>query len=234
MRKESVGTPEQFDDIVADWMREIEPYNHHRFQVDIDKAALLVVDMQNYFIHSDGYAYLPMADMIIPRINDLVGRFRESGRPVVLTAHAHDPDGSDLGIMGWWWNDHIDDGTWGAEISDSIDVLRSEPDAAVNVQNGGDFPADIVIKKQRYSAFVGTDLEARLNALGVEHVVISGVMTNLCCETTARDAFQREFKVTMLADAMATANEEMHLSTLRNMAYGFAQVITAKDLTGMF
>ena len=91
-------------------------------------------------------------------------------------------------------------------------------------------PADseAVVVKHRYSAFYNTDLETVLRCLKVEELVISGIMTNMCCESTARDAYYRDYRVFFPADATGSINEEMHLGSLRNLAFGFAQVTTAE------
>jgi nicotinamidase-related amidase len=88
-----------------------------------------------------------------------------------------------------------------------------------------------VIEKNHYSAFFGTDLEDRLRDLEVETVIISGLMTDLCCETTARDAFMRGFKVVFLADCTATECEERHLRTLKLVSRAFGEVVTSSDLS---
>ncbi|MGM0401833.1 MAG: isochorismatase family protein, partial [Chloroflexota bacterium] len=95
-------------------------------------------------------------------------------------------------------------------------------------------PQEKVVDKHRYSAFYGTDLQTVLRCLEVEDVVIAGVMTNLCCESTARDAYYRDYRVFFPADATGTVTERMHLASLLNLAFGFAYVtLTSKILEGM-
>lgn len=89
---------------------------------------------------------------------------------------------------------------------------------------------DTVVEKNTYSAFMGTGLEEMLKTMGVEEVIVAGVMTNLCCETTARDAFVRGFRVFFSTDGTATSNEELHLATLKNVAYGFGYLVDCKSL----
>lgn len=81
-----------------------------------------------------------------------------------------------------------------------------------------------VIFKHRYSAFYNTDLDTVLRCLKVEDIVIAGIMTNMCCESTARDAYYRDYRVFFLADATGSINEEMHVASLLNLAFGFASV----------
>jgi isochorismate hydrolase len=87
----------------------------------------------------------------------------------------------------------------------------------------------IIIPKKRYSAFHGTNLENILREREVKDLVIGGVMTNLCCETTARDAFVRDFRVFFLADGTSTVSEDYHLAALKNLAYGFATILTCNQ-----
>jgi nicotinamidase-related amidase len=116
--------------------------------------------------------------------------------------------------MGWWWNDMIIEGSPESEIHRDLAPL----------------PHEKVILKHRYSAFYHTDLETILRCLKVEDLVICGVMTNLCCESTARDAFYRDFRVFFPADGTASVSEEMHVATLMNLAYGFAVISSVGDI----
>ena len=90
-------------------------------------------------------------------------------------------------------------------------------------------PDDAIVDKTPYSAFFGTDLEDKLRLEGVEDLIMCGVMTNLCCETTARDAFVRDYRVFFVADATAASNDDLHVASLKNLAYGFAYIVTTED-----
>lgn len=191
----------------------LRPYNVHAdWVIEKEKAALLIIDMQNYFVHPKGASYL--GDDIISNVKRLAEAFRKAKVPVIFTQHGHEEDGSDLGMLGEWWGDGIVKGSWDHEIMDEISP-------------GVD---DHIVRKNRYSAFANTDLESILSGKGVKDVIISGVLTNMCCETTAREAFVRDHRVFFLADGTMTSNEEMHLSTLRNMAYAFAVVKTVDQV----
>jgi nicotinamidase-related amidase len=113
--------------------------------------------------------------------------------------------------MEWWWEGMCIEGTPESEVHDDIAPL----------------PKEKVVLKHRYSAFHNTDLETVLRCLKVEDLVVSGIMTNLCCESTARDAYYRDYRVFFLADGTGSINEEMHLASLLNLAFGFACVTTA-------
>ena len=89
-----------------------------------------------------------------------------------------------------------------------------------------------IIPATSYSALYNTDLETVLRCLKVEDVVVSGIMTNLCCESTARDAYYRDYRVFFPADGTGSVSEEMHMASLLNLAFGFAHVTTADAIAG--
>ncbi|KAI5071164.1 hypothetical protein GOP47_0013415 [Adiantum capillus-veneris] len=172
---------------------------------DAKQAAVLVIDMQEYF--------RGIAGPIIPAMQLTIATCRDAGIPVIYTRHAHKSP-SDYGMLGEWWPDVIHDGTPEAELLPEV-----------NKQN-----EDKLIHKHTYSAFYGTDLERFLKEQGKTEVIVTGVMTNLCCETSAREAFVRGFRVFFSSDATATSAEDLHLATLENMAYGFAYLVDCKTL----
>jgi nicotinamidase-related amidase len=200
------------------WLNEIAPYNLHKMELDTGSAALLVIDMQRYFLDADSPVFTAGGAAIIPNIRRLIEAFRIARRPVIFTTHVHHPSGRDAGILGWWWDGMIIEGTPEAEITDELAPL----------------PAESIIRKHRYSAFYNTDLEIILRGLKVKDIVITGVMTNLCCETTARDAYIRDFRVFFPADCNGAACEEMQLATLINLAFGVAYITTTEELLASF
>jgi nicotinamidase-related amidase len=214
MSQRAYVTPETLPTSTERWLRQIAPYHHHTLKLNADEAALLVIDMQNYFVDLQGRSFFPAATAILPNIKQLIEAFRHAGRPVIYTTHVHKPDGSDVGIMGWWWGDMIREGYPEAEVHPEIAPSKD----------------DKVIIKHRYSAFYNTDLETVLRCGKIGDLVITGVMTNLCCESTARDAYFRDYRVFFLADATATISEEMHLATLLNLGYGFASIRRTADI----
>lgn len=193
------------------WLERIRPWHSHELQLAPDRAALLVIDMQRFFLDPASPTFTEGGAAIVPNLQRLVAAFRRAGRPVIYTRHAHDPAGHDLGIMGWWWEGNCVEGSPESEI---------HPDLAPR-------PGEKVVLKHRYSAFYDSDLETVLRGLRAEDLVIGGVMTNMCCESTARDAYYRDHRVFFLADGTATVSEEMHLASLLNLAFGFAHVTTA-------
>jgi isochorismate hydrolase len=184
----------------------------------VPAAALLVVDMQNAFIHPDGPIYLPAGAAIVDKVATVAHAFRAAGRPVFYTRHAEDPAGGNAGMMARWWeNSSPQEGTWDAAIFEGL-----APQAG-----------DVVIPKIRYNAFIATDLEQRLREARVEDLAIVGVMANLCCESTAREAFMRDYRVFFAADGTAAPNLAFHRSSLLNLSYGFAYVLTCDELVAM-
>ncbi|RLA94482.1 MAG: hypothetical protein DRG69_05195 [Deltaproteobacteria bacterium] len=190
----------------AGYPPEIAPFVTHRWLPERERVALLVIDMQEYF--------RPLAGGIVERVRDLLGAFRRAQLPVVFTAHGHKDPRRDGGMLARWWGEVIQEGAFDHRFMEEVAPREGEK----------------VIKKRRYSAFFATELEDYLRAKGVQDLVISGVMTNLCCETTARDAFMRDFRVFFLHDATATADPELHLASLKNLAYGFAVILSVEEL----
>ena len=196
------------------WMRRVAPYTHSkRPSGDPARCALLVLDLQGFFCAPDSHAHLPAVRHVVPVVRALTHALADAGSPVLYTRHALSaPD--DAGRMGDWWGDIVRDGTPEATLW---------PDLAV--------PDDAqVLRKTRYDAFAGTDLDRRLRAAGVTTVVLTGVLTHLCVETTARAAFALGYHVVVAADATASADEELHVGALRALAHGFAQVRIAEEI----
>jgi nicotinamidase-related amidase len=208
---ESYVTPESLKAKTRLWLEQIAPFNQHRMQLSKEKAALLVVDMQHFFLDPASPTFTCGGLAILPTLKRLIDAFRKAGRPVIYTRHVHHPNRLDAGIMEWWWEGMCLEGSPESEVQSDIAPMSNEK----------------VILKHRYSAFYNTDLETVLRCLKIEDLVISGIMTNLCCESTARDAYYRDYNVFFLADGTGSINEEMHVASLLNLSFGFAFVTTA-------
>ena len=196
------------------WLDRIQPYNQHAMQLNVGNSALLVVDMQVFFLDPASPTFTCGGEAILPNVQNLLHAFRQAGRPVIFTRHVHHPDHLDSGIMGWWWEGMCLEGSPESEVHPALAPL----------------PGEKQVLKHRYSAFYNTDLETVLRCLKVEDLVITGVMTNLCCESTARDAYFRDHRVFFLADGTGSVSEELHLATLLNLAFGFAYVTTTETI----
>jgi len=205
-------TTESLPQKTSAWLDAVAPYNKTHLKLKRENAALIVIDMQRFFLEADSPTYTCGGIAILPTLKMLIDRFRSANRPVIYTRHVHHPSGIDAGIMGWWWEGMCIEGSPESEIHPDIAPLASEK----------------VVFKHRYSAFYNTDLELILRCQGIEDLVVTGIMTNMCCESTARDAYMRDFRVFFPADATGSINEEFHLASLLNLAFGFAVITTSE------
>lgn len=173
--------------------------------------ALLILDMQQYFLEPQSHAFVPSAPAIIPNILKLQHFFTQHRWPIIYTRHLNTP--SDGGLMDSWWRELIQPGN---PLSSIIQPLAA--------------PKKDILHKTRYDAFLYTDLEERLKRAGVSRVVICGVMTHLCCESTARSAFMRGFQVLFSVDGCAAYNRRFHNAALLNLAHGFAFPLLVEEI----
>ncbi len=174
--------------------------------MDLKRTALLVIDMQEYF-RSIGAG-------IVDNVNRLIDLCHTGGAAVIYTRHGIENPEKDGGMLLEWWGEVIRPGEPDHGL---LPELREIPDGAV-------------LDKTRYSAFKNTDLDETLRSRGIETVLITGVMTNLCCETTARDAFMLDYRIIFVSDANATILDEYHEATLLNLRYGFALIRTTDEI----
>jgi isochorismate hydrolase len=117
-------------------------------------------------------------------------------------------------MMARWWRDMIDSNSHGAAINDNIHI----PENSYKTE------------KHQYSAFFDTELYDILNKEKAESIIITGVMTHLCCDATAREGFMHGFAPVMVADACASYNEELHAASLIALSHGFAQITDSKTI----
>lgn len=198
-------------------MKELEQYCRakKRFKFKPKRSALIIVDAQQFFFNEKSHGYVQASNTILPNISWLVSLYREHHLPVIFTRHSLEENESP-GIMGKWWGDVIRDSNPDSQVTFELQP-RSE---------------DIVIKKNRYSAFRNTGLADILREMKVTTVVIVGVLTHLCVESTARDAFMEDFETYIVIDATASDSEKLHMSALRTLSDGFAiPVVTGEIFT---
>ncbi len=194
---------------------------HPHDRIDPAKTALVVVDMQNYFVAPGAPASSDEAPRIAPGINRLADALRERGGKIYwIVTEALPQDAGD------WLNLYELLGSRGAVRLEELD-RESEgfalwPEMDVH-------PGDETVTKLRYSAFIqdSSDLEARLRAAGVDTVLIAGVATNICCESSARDAMMLGFRTIMVHDALAAFDDAQHNAALSTfyMLFGDVQSI---------
>ncbi len=190
-------------------LKELTPYREKKAIPEFARSCLLAIDLQNYFKR----ILLP----ILKNLQRIIESWRNLNLPIIFTQHGHKEPSRDGGELGRWWGELILEGT---EEWKMIPEMRLKSE-------------DIILPKKRYSAFFETNLEKILKERGIRDLIISGVMTNLCCETTARDAFMRDYRVFFLIDGTATGREDLHLSSLKNLGFGFAYLLTCDELMNL-
>ncbi|GAA5058116.1 cysteine hydrolase [Erythrobacter westpacificensis] len=196
--------------------------------IDPAKTAHLIVDMQNGFVAEGAPVEVPEARGVVDEINRLSRAVRDaSGVNVFLRFTTPDPDGP----AAWpIFAERMMDGIAAHReaFTKGADYWQMWPEIEVDA-------ADLLVDKHRFSAFTpGTcDLHSILSEHGIENLLISGTLTNCCCESTARDAMQLNYRVIMAVDACAALSDEAHAGTLDSMALVFADLRTVDELEGM-
>jgi ureidoacrylate peracid hydrolase len=193
--------------------------------IDAGRTALVVVDMQNYFVAEGFPLEIPVARDIVPNINRLAHALRAAGGTVVWLqtssaaalkhwSHLHTymltPEKSKVRL------DYLDEGSDGFALYPTL-----EPQ-----------PTDLRVKKTTYSAFTPDPaaMHAALRRRGVESVLITGTATNVCCESTARDAMMHDYRVVMVSDGNASNTDEEHANSLNNFHLFFGDVLTTDEV----
>ena len=187
------------------------------------KTALIVVDVQNDFCHDQGAfskrkADLSQAQKILPSLRSLIEKCRKSKVPIIFIRTFHSVwtnSPSWLGRMGGTAEKIpvCRPNSWGAEFYE------------VKPEEG-----DYIVTKHRYSAFVGTDLALVLRSRGIETILVTGVVTNVCVETTARDGFNHDFNVVLVEDCCGAFSPDEHAATLKNISQYFGTVANSKAI----
>jgi ureidoacrylate peracid hydrolase len=199
-------------------------------QIDPARTAVLVIDMQNDFVAEGAALRSAQAARMVPRLAGLLKSCRERGMRVVYTAHVHRSDGCDMGRFADLYPPIAN----GASLVGGTPGVEIFPDLAPA-------PGEHVVKKHRYSAFFGTDMDNILRGWGVTNVVIVGTTTENCCHASARDAMFNGYKVAFISDCTGTFDypdvgygampaEEVHRATLCILAFSTAHVMTAEEL----
>ncbi len=218
--KETYFTLSTIADKAAQMLSGVEEYTRrHAYQFHPARSALLVLDMQSYFLDESSHAFVPSASAILPGINALIRAYSQRNLPVFITRHVNSLQ--DAGLMAGWWRDLL-----------TADHPLSPVDPRLEIHSG------ITVQKIHYDAFLESPLSKMLQERDVRQVVICGVMTHLCCETTARSSYMRGFEVFFTVDGTATYNEAFHHASLLNLAHGFAtpvlvgEILTALERSG--
>ncbi|WP_123043255.1 cysteine hydrolase family protein [Cohnella candidum] len=190
-----------------------------------EKTALIVVDVQNDYCHPDGACARRGNDVsgvkgMVPHLAALINGARENRVPVIFIQTFHERATDSAA-----WTDRSDGrsgdvcrtGTWGAEFYE------------VSPQAG-----DIIVNKHRYSAFVNTRLDSVLRTLKVETLIMTGVSTNVCVESTARQGYMLDYNIVLASDACAAFSQKAHEMTLENIDGYFGSVVKVEQILNVW
>jgi ureidoacrylate peracid hydrolase len=194
--------------------------------IDPSRTALIVVDMQNAFmLPGVAHALCPMAEKIVPNINRLAAAVRATGASVIWIKTTFKDDA----LQNW--------STYFEMVSPEQGKKRI---AALTADSKGHElwplldvkPADVIVEKNRFSAFIqgSSDLANVLRSRGLDTVLITGTVTNVCCESTARDAMMLNFKTIMVSDGNAAVTDEDHNASLCAFYLTFGDVMSTEEL----
>lgn len=205
--------------------RQRQGWTHSVIDLDGRSTALVVVDMQRYFMEESFAGACPVAQEIVPNVNRLAEAVRAAGGMVVWLQMRADPISdvrwtslrerySDDSARARWNQLHPE--AAGFELWPGLDVR--EP--------------DLRVVKNRYSAFIprSSELDAALRSRGFDTLLVAGVATNACCESTARDAMMMNYRVLMVSDACAAATDQEHAAALTNFYLFFGDVQTTDEV----
>jgi ureidoacrylate peracid hydrolase len=193
--------------------------------LSLDQSALLVIDVQNDFVAPDGWFGQRGADTsstmaILPRLQGLIDFMRSRDTPVIFTCNWHREATDSPALIAHLkrhGNSPMDRparaDTWGAAFCGVMPTADEE-----------------VVRKFRYDAFLGTNLDYLLRARGIETVFCAGTTTNVCVESTARSAFMRNYHVVLVEDCCAAHDFAEHQASVRNIERYFGIVITSEQL----
>jgi ureidoacrylate peracid hydrolase len=188
-------------------------------------TALLVVDMQNHFVADGGLSHVATAQGIVGNINRLAAATRDAGGTVVWIYSTFDNEGR--GAWDMFFGNFISaereqevraglsEGSWGHRFYADLEID----------------PGDPTVTKDRFSAFAAgaSNLDDELRRRGIDTVLVTGTMTNVCCDSTARDAMMLDYRATLIDDANAAHTDEAHVAALTTFASVFGDVISTDD-----
>jgi ureidoacrylate peracid hydrolase len=197
-------------------------------KLDPTRTAHIIVDLQNGFMEPGATVELPVARDIVPNVNDICKALRAAGGINVFIRFLIDEEAQTS------WSSYFADFASPERREAMIETFGRDchgfalwPDLDVK-------PDDLIVDKTRFGAFVpgSSQLHEILQARGIDTLIITGTATNVCCESTARDAMQMNYKVIFVADGNAARTDAEHNATLDNMVVRFADVMTTAELVG--
>ncbi len=223
----------------------VRPLLTLREKIDPGRAALIVVDMQNDFcavggmMSNEGFD-VSEAQKAASRLPALLTAARSAGTLVVFVRNVYSTSASSSRGLNKPANNYLSD-SWLEQAARTRKGSYTRRQVCAEGSWEGDFYGDVrplpgepIVTKHRYSAFHNTDLDSILRAHGVRTIILTGVATNVCVETTAREGFVRDYYVVFVADGTATYSLEDHNATLRNINRFFGQVVTIADIISVW
>lgn len=194
--------------------------------IDPARSALVVIDLQRAFMDADAPARVAQAHTVVPNVNRLATAMRKASGRVVWVRATFDQSG--------WPNffKYLVD----PALSDRILASLQEGAALHGLHEGLDVqPADMIVNKYRLSAFLpgASNLPILLRTAGIDTVLIAGCMTNVCCDSSARDAVMTDFKTIMIEDANAARTDEAHIAALTTFLQSFGDVRRTDEIVAM-
>jgi ureidoacrylate peracid hydrolase len=194
--------------------------------LDPSRSALLVVDMQNAFmLPGVAHSLCPMAQAIVPNINRLAQALRETGGTVIFIKTTF----TEEALVTW--------STYFAmakpeRVAKRIAALTTDTEGHRLWRSLDVRPDDLIVEKSRFSAFIqgSSKLEEILRARGLDTVLVTGTVTNVCCESTARDAMMLNFKTIMVTDGNAAMTDEDHSASLVAFYLTFGDIMSTDML----
>jgi len=194
-------------------------------ELDPTRTAFVVIDMQQTFCEPGSPAEVPKSREIVPGMNAFARELRKRGVPVIWVLHANTQRD---GVSDW-------EGFFNHVVSDEVRTRTIESLAPGRQRVWQDLevaPEDVTVIKNRYSALIpgSSSLERVLRNLGVDTVLIGGTKTNVCCESTGRDAMMMDFDVVMVEDCCAALSDEEHQATLETFIQQFGDVLTSTEV----
>ena len=188
------------------------------FTIDPERTALIVIDMQNAFVAEDGTYQSTEAREMIPRLEKLIGFAREHGLPLIWTQSDHRPPYGGIMLRKF------------PTIREDQVLWKDDPSFELYADMPQPLPGEHRVVKHKYDAFFETDLDAILRNNGITTVIITGTATNVCCESTARSAFFRDYKVVFPSDCNGTFDPDMQAASLKTIDMFFGRVLTLEEL----
>ncbi len=195
-------------------------------EIDPRKTALLIIDMQNTFCMPGAPGEVPTARDIVPEINGLSEKLRQLGVPIFWILHTNTLND---GISDWevFFNHVVRNTEIRQRMVESLAPESQKVWDDLIVEDG-----DVTIIKNRYSAFAhgSSTLERVLRSRGIDTVLVGGTKTNVCCDSTARDAMMLDFKSIMVSDCCAASSDDEHLASLETFIQQFGDVMTSEEV----